>query len=124
MDSGGLIPCHGGSMTRPAARYTVRKDDRGWRLGVAELQRACRYGAARSGASRSERTCDSPRQQALISNQSSANQRRFVLGRDAFAKLSTTPSPEERQRLRAEIKRYLESEIVLVRQLFMLVRKD
>jgi hypothetical protein len=59
-----------------------------------------------------------------ITFQSACNQARFVLARDALAKPSNTLSPEERQRLRAEIKRCLESEIGLARQLFTLVRED
>ena len=61
---------------------------------------------------------------AAIHFQSVANQARFVLARDALANPSNTPSPEEGGRLRAEIKRCLESEIVLARQLFTLVQED
>jgi hypothetical protein len=61
---------------------------------------------------------------AGIHFQSVANQARFVLARDALAKPSGTLSREERHRLRVEIQRRLESEIVLARRLFTLVRED
>ena len=56
--------------------------------------------------------------------QSVASKARFVLARDALAKPSGATSPAERQRLRAEIKQLLESEIDLARQLYTLVRED
>ena len=56
--------------------------------------------------------------------QSVANQTRFVLARDALAKPLNTLSPEEQQRLRLSIKRLLESEIDLARELFTLTRED
>jgi hypothetical protein len=61
---------------------------------------------------------------AAIKFQSVANQARFVSARDALAEPSGMLSPEQRHRLRREIKRILESEIVLARQLFALVRED
>ena len=109
-------------MTRRAAGTQFERMTEGWRLGVAELQRAVDMAPPDR---RVEARADLRFAQAAgINFQSVVNQSRFVLARDALAKLSTAPSPEERQRLRAEIKRYLESEIVLVRQLFMLGRKD
>jgi len=94
----------------------------GWRPGVAELEKAV------------ERTPPDRRREAEtdlrfaraagIHFQSVANQSRFVLARDALANPSGTLSPEERRRLRAEMQRYLESEIALARQLFTLVRED
>jgi hypothetical protein len=53
-----------------------------------------------------------------------ANQTRFILARDALAQPANTLPPEERERLRVEIKRLLESEIVLARQLFTIARED
>ena len=61
---------------------------------------------------------------AAIHFQFVANQTRFVLARDALANPSNTLSPEEAHRLRVEIKRCLEFEIVLARQLFTLARED
>jgi hypothetical protein len=46
------------------------------------------------------------------------------MARDVLADTSKTQSPEEHDRLRAEIKRCLESEIVLARELFTLTRED
>ncbi len=63
-------------------------------------------------------------QAAAIHFQSVANQARFVMARDALAKDSKSLSPEQRDRLRTELKRCLESEIVLARQLWALVRED
>jgi hypothetical protein len=56
--------------------------------------------------------------------QSVANQARFVLARDTLAQSANALGSEERRRLRAEIRRSLESEITLARQLFSLVRED
>jgi hypothetical protein len=61
---------------------------------------------------------------AALYFQAVANQAYFVIARDALAKPSDPLPPEDRQRLRAEIKRRLESEIVLARQLFALVQED
>ena len=80
-------------------------------------------GAAANGAARPKRELRLARA-AAIHFQSVANQTRFVLARDALAKPANTLSPEERRRLQAEIKRCLESEIVLARQLFTLVQED
>jgi hypothetical protein len=59
---------------------------------------------------------------AVINFQSVANQARFILARDALARPSN--KPEESRRLTIEIRRLLESEIALARQLFTLVRQD
>ena len=61
---------------------------------------------------------------AAIHFQSVANQTWFILARDALAQPGNTLSPEQRERWREEIQRRLESEIVLARQLFTLVRED
>lgn len=58
---------------------------------------------------------------AAIHFQSVANQARFIIARNA---LQTATSAEDERRLRAEIKRRLESEIALARELFDLVRED
>ncbi len=94
----------------------------GWRPGIAELQVAVEKTPPDR---RNEAQADLRfAQAAAIHFQSVANQARFVLARDALAKPSNTLSPEERHRLRAEIKRCLESEIALARQLFTLARED
>lgn len=61
---------------------------------------------------------------AAIHFQSVANQARFVLARDALAQPESALSPEDRARLRADIKRLLESEIDSARQLYSLVQQD
>jgi hypothetical protein len=108
----------------------------GWGTGVAELQRAV---AKTPPDRRNEAQADLRFARAAgIHFQSVANQARFVLARDALAK-GTVPifvagghkdgtvpfgRSTERQSLRAEIRRRLESEIVLARQLYALVRED
>jgi hypothetical protein len=94
----------------------------GWQPGIAELQVA----VEKSPPDRRNEVQGDLRlaQAAAINFQSVANQTRFILARDALAKPSGTMSSEERHRLRFEIRRYLESEIVLARRLFTLVRED
>ena len=94
----------------------------GWRAGIAELQVAVEKTPPdrRNEAHADLRLARA----AAIHFQSVANQTRFVLARDALAKPSNTLSPEQRDRLRVEIKRRLESEIALARQLFTLTRED
>src|SRR5206468_3821547 len=92
----------------------------GWQPGVAELQTAVNKAPPQR---RREVEADLRFASAVAINfQSVANQARFVLARDALA--STSNTPEENRRLRAEIKRLLESEMALARQLFALVQKD
>jgi hypothetical protein len=94
----------------------------GWRPGIAELQAA----VEKAPPDRCDEAQADLRlaRAAAINLQSVANQTRFILARDALADPSNTPSPEQRQGLRAEIKRCLESEIVLARELFALVQED
>ena len=94
----------------------------GWRPGIAELQTAV------------EKTPIDRRKDveadlryarvAAISFQAVANQTRFVIARDGLLKGGQALPPEERLRLRKEIQRCLESEIVLARQHFMLACED
>jgi hypothetical protein len=94
----------------------------GWRPGIAELQAAVEKAPPDR---RNEAQADLRLARAAAINfQSVANQARFVLARDALASPSNTPSPEEAHRLRVEIKRCLEFEIVSARQLFTLTRED
>jgi hypothetical protein len=58
---------------------------------------------------------------AAIHFQSVANQVYFIMARD---RLAQADDPAARAPLRAEIKRRLESEIILARQLFSLTRQD
>jgi hypothetical protein len=94
----------------------------GWEAGLAELQVAVDQApperrAEAQGDLRLARA-------AAIHFQSVANQTWFILARDALAQPGNTLSPEQRERWREEIQRRLESEIVLARQLFTLVRED
>jgi len=61
---------------------------------------------------------------AAIHFQAVANQAAFVQARDTLADASGTLSPEQRQSLREEIRRRLESEIALARELYTLTRED
>jgi hypothetical protein len=94
----------------------------GWQPGIAELQRA----VEKSPPDRRNEVQADLRlaQAAAINFHSVANQTRFILARDALSRPPDTMSPEERRRLRFEITRCLESEIVLARQLFTLTRGD
>jgi hypothetical protein len=94
----------------------------GWEAGLAELQAAVDQAPPerRHEAQGDLRLARA----AAIHFQSVANQTWFILARDALAPPGNTLSPEQRQRWREEIKRCLESEIVLARQLFTLVRED
>jgi hypothetical protein len=94
----------------------------GWRPGIAELQVAIEKAPPEL---RSEAQADLRLARAAAINfQSVANQTRFILARDALANPSDALSPEQRHRLRVEIKQRLESEIVLARHLFTLTRED
>jgi hypothetical protein len=94
----------------------------GWRPGIAELQVA----VEKSPPSRRQEAEADLRfaRAAAINFQSVANQARFILARDALALRAVTLSSAECHRLRIEIKRCLESEIALARQLFTLTRED
>jgi len=94
----------------------------GWRTGIAELQMAVEKTPPdrRTDAQTDLRFA----QAAGIHFQSVANQARFVLARDALAKLPATAPAQEGQRLRAKIQRRLESEITLARDLHALARED
>jgi hypothetical protein len=56
--------------------------------------------------------------------QSLVNQARFIVARDALASDAGSRSADERQRLRNEMRRCVESEIVLARRLFTLANQD
>jgi hypothetical protein len=95
---------------------------KGWQLGISELQVA----VDKTPPERRDEVRADLRfaQAAAINFQSVANQARFVLARDALADSSKTLSRAQHRRLRSEIKRCLESEIALARQLFTLVQED
>ena len=95
----------------------------GWRSGIAELQAAVerRRRIARREAQADLRFARAAGHPLSVRRQPGA----FRLGPRLRSPKPATPlSPEERRRLRAEMKRCLESEIVLARQLFTLVRED
>jgi hypothetical protein len=94
----------------------------GWRTGIAEFERAVEKTPPDR---RSEAQADLRFARAAgIHFQSVANQARFVLARDALANSRGTLPAGERQSLRAEVRRRLESEIILARRLYALVRED
>lgn len=91
----------------------------GWRPGIAELEQA----VAKSPPDRRGEVQADLRfaRAAAIVFQSVANQTQFIIARD---KLAGEASPEPRQTLKREIKRSLESEIALARELFKLTSED
>jgi len=93
-----------------------------WRPGIAELRAA----VDRTPPDRRDEAGTDLRfaLAAGLHFQAVANQAYFVIARDALAKPSGALLPDQRQRFQAEIKRRLESEIALARQLFTLVRED
>jgi len=93
----------------------------GWKPGIAELQIA----AEKAPAGRRDEVQADLRfaQAAGMHFQSVANQARFVIARNALA-ASDSLTAEQREKLQNEIRRCLESEIDLARQLFTLVRED
>jgi len=94
----------------------------GWRQGIDELETAVKKSpeGLRAEAESDLRLARA----ACIHFQSVANQARYVMARDALAAPSDTLSPEQREQHVAEIRRCLESEIELAKQLFTLVRED
>jgi hypothetical protein len=93
----------------------------GWRQGVEELTIAAGKAPAERRAS-VQRELRMARSAGIIF-QSVANQSYFILARDAIGKPSTL-SEEQRARSQTEMKRRLESEITLARELFSMVRED
>jgi hypothetical protein len=94
----------------------------GWQPGLAELQAA----VEKTPANRREEAHKDLQlaRAAGLYFQAVADQARFVMARDALADPSATLSDADRQRLKAEIKRCVEAEIVLARHLFTLVQED
>jgi hypothetical protein len=111
-----------GAYTAEVFAAQFEKVAEGWRSGIADLRAAVEKVPPnlRVEARAELRFARA----ASIHFQSVANQTRFILARDALAKPSSALSPEEHRRLRDEIKRCLQSEIVLARQLFTLTRED
>ena len=95
---------------------------KGFQEGLAELQAA----VDQSPPDRRKETEADLRyaRAAGLYFQSVANQSRFVMARDALAQAADALSPEDRRRLRADIRRLLESEIALARELHALVQED
>ncbi len=94
----------------------------GWRLGIPALRAAAQTAPPerREEAQTELRFAEA----AQVHFQSVANQTRFILARDALANSSNALSADQRNRLRGEIRRCLQSEIALARQLFTLTRED
>jgi hypothetical protein len=90
----------------------------GWQPGIEELKSAVEKAppSLRIEAQADLRLAKA----AAIHFQSVANQARFIIARNALA----GASPDGREPLRAEMKRRLESEIQLARQLYTLTRED
>jgi len=94
----------------------------GWQPGIAELELAV---AKTPEGKRSEAQSDLRMAQAArIHFQSVANQARFVYARDMLADSSKTLAPEACDRLKGVIKKSLESEITLAKQLYALTLED
>ena len=95
---------------------------KGWEPGIAELEQAVEKSPPER---RSDVRADLRyARAAAICFQSVANQCCFVLARDALTQPGSASSGEDRDRLRQEVKRCLESEIALARQLFALTQED
>ena len=95
---------------------------KGWGPGVEELRKAVESAPA---ARRKEVEADLRfARTAGIIFQSVANQTSFILARDALAKGATGVSHAERERLQNQIRRSLESEIALARELFPIAQED
>ncbi|MBP7950939.1 MAG: hypothetical protein KA004_14905 [Verrucomicrobiales bacterium] len=93
-----------------------------WRAGIAALERAVK---ATPLDRRAEVAADLRFARAAgIHFEAVANQAAFVHARDTLVKSGVSLPVEERRRLRQELKRRLESEIALARQLFPLVQQD
>lgn len=93
-----------------------------WRQGAEELAVAVEKAPPERRPS-AERELRMARSAGIIF-QSVANQSYFILARNALAKNVASISKEQRQRLLADMKRRLESEISLARQLFSMTRDD
>jgi hypothetical protein len=95
---------------------------KGWNAGIEELRVAVQSTPlSRRGAVEADLRYA---RAAAINFQSVANQTRFITARSALSTSARPLSEQERQRVLAEIKRLLESEIALARQLFTLTRED
>jgi hypothetical protein len=94
----------------------------GWRPGVAALQAAVQVAPADRRDEAQTDLCMA--RAAGLYFQSVANQARFVLARDGLAQPAGKLSSAERRQLQDEVKRLLESEIDLARQMFTLVQED
>jgi hypothetical protein len=94
----------------------------GWRSGIVELKKAVEHTPAdrRADALADLRLALA----AAIKFQSVANQTRFVVSRNTLASRVKPLSPEQRLQLHSEIKRCVESEIALARELYPLVQED
>jgi len=94
----------------------------GWEFGVHALEAAVR-------AAPPERQPEAEGDLRLaraagVYFRSVANQIRFVMARDALASAEQPLAPEQRRQRQSEIRRCLESEIRLARQLFALTQED
>ena len=94
----------------------------GWQPGIAELQKAVEAAPAdkRDVVSADLRYARA----ASIHFQSVANQTRFVVARDALQAADSTLTAEQRQAMREQVTKVLESEFVLARELYGLVQTD
>jgi hypothetical protein len=88
----------------------------GWRQGLADLEAAVEQcpAAQRAGAEAELRFGRAAR----LHFQSVANQARFVMARDALADTAHPLAPQDRRRRTEELRRIVEDEIALARELF------
>ncbi len=94
----------------------------GWRPGIALLEQAVK--TAPEGMKTQVATDLRYAKAAANHFQAVANQSRFVTARDALAAADATMSDEEKAKLRGEMKTAVESEIVLAKELYTLVKED
>lgn len=94
----------------------------GWRQGLPILKEAVQKapGAQKEDARAELRFAEV----ACLHFQAVANQARFVMARDALAKLPQSASVEERRQLRSELRRCVEAELAAARREFTLAQED
>ncbi|MCF6284105.1 MAG: hypothetical protein L3K26_02810, partial [Candidatus Hydrogenedentes bacterium] len=94
----------------------------GWKPGIEALQQAVKFAPV---AMRTEAATDLRYAKAAANHfQAVANQSRFVAARNALDDEGATFTDEQRAALKAQMKTAVESELVLAKELYTLVKED